>query len=48
MTTYYDGRVHRSLRSPVNSALELNGASVCVQSDTTTQLNLADYSHQQG
>jgi general L-amino acid transport system substrate-binding protein len=27
----------------VNSALELNGASVCVQSGTTTELNLADY-----
>jgi general L-amino acid transport system substrate-binding protein len=27
----------------VNSALELNGASVCAQSGTTTELNLADY-----
>ena len=27
----------------VNSALELNGASVCVQQGTTTELNLADY-----
>ena len=31
----------RSLK--VNSALELNGASVCVQQGTTTELNLADY-----
>ena len=27
----------------VNSALELDGASVCVQTGTTTELNLADY-----
>jgi general L-amino acid transport system substrate-binding protein len=27
----------------VNSALELNGASVCVQQGTTTELNLADF-----
>ena len=27
----------------VNSALELSGATVCVQSGTTTELNLADY-----
>ena len=27
----------------INSALELNGASVCVQQGTTTELNLADY-----
>ena len=27
----------------VNSALELNDASVCVQQGTTTELNLADY-----
>ena len=41
---YYDGQgfmVHKSLK--VNSALELNGASVCVQQGTTTELNLADY-----
>lgn len=42
--TYYDGQgfmVRKSLK--VNSALELNGASVCVQQGTTTELNLADY-----
>lgn len=41
---YYDGQgfmVHKSLQ--VNSALELNGASVCTQTATTTELNLADY-----
>lgn len=41
---YYDGQgfmVKKSLN--VNSALELDNASVCVQSGTTTELNLSDY-----
>jgi general L-amino acid transport system substrate-binding protein len=41
--TYYDGQgfmVPKSLG--VKSALELDGASVCVQTGTTTELNLAD------
>jgi len=41
---YYDGQgfmVSRELG--VNSALELDGAAVCIQSGTTTELNLADY-----
>ncbi|MBV9077594.1 MAG: transporter substrate-binding domain-containing protein, partial [Methylobacteriaceae bacterium] len=41
---YYDGQgfmVRKSLK--VASALELGGASVCVQQGTTTELNLADY-----
>jgi general L-amino acid transport system substrate-binding protein len=41
---YYDGQgfvVRKSLK--VNSALELNDATVCVQQGTTTELNLADY-----
>jgi general L-amino acid transport system substrate-binding protein len=41
---YYDGQgfmVRKSLK--IASALELNGASVCVQQGTTTELNLADY-----
>src|SRR5262245_6607132 len=41
---YYDGQgfmVRKSLN--VKSALELNGASVCVQTGTTTELNLGDY-----
>src|SRR5258705_2492906 len=42
--TYYDGQgflVKKSLK--VNSELELNSASVCVQTGTTTEQNLADY-----
>ena len=42
--TYYDGQgfmVPRALR--VNSALQLDGAKVCVQSGTTTIDNLADF-----
>jgi general L-amino acid transport system substrate-binding protein len=42
--TYYDGQgfmVPKSLG--VKSALELDGASVCVATGTTTELNLADY-----
>ena len=41
---YYDGQgfmVKKDLG--VSSAKELDGASVCVQSGTTTELNLADY-----
>ena len=41
---YYDGQgfmVNKALG--VTSAKELDGASVCVQSGTTTELNLADY-----
>jgi general L-amino acid transport system substrate-binding protein len=41
---YYDGQgfmVRKSLK--VNSALELNGASICAQTGTTSELNLADY-----
>jgi general L-amino acid transport system substrate-binding protein len=41
---YYDGQgfmVHKDIG--VKSALELSGAAVCVQSGTTTELNLADY-----
>lgn len=42
--TYYDGQgfmVNKKLG--VKSAKELNGATVCVQAGTTTELNLADY-----
>lgn len=41
---YYDGQgfmVPRSLG--VSSATELDGATVCIQTGTTTELNLADY-----
>lgn len=43
---FYDGQgfmVHRKLN--ISSALELSGASICVQQGTTTELNLADYFH---
>jgi general L-amino acid transport system substrate-binding protein len=42
--TYYDGQgfmVHKKLG--VKSARELNGASICVPSGSTTELNIADY-----
>src|ERR1700675_2854249 len=41
---YYDGQgfiIRKTLK--VNSALELNDATICVQQGTTTELNLADY-----
>ena len=41
---YYDGQgfmVNKSLG--ISSAKELDGASVCIQTGTTTELNLADY-----
>lgn len=41
---YYDGQgflVRKSLK--VNSALELNGASVCLQTGTSNEQNLADF-----
>ena len=41
---YYDGQgfmVKKSLG--VSSALELDGATVCIQAGTTTELNMADY-----
>lgn len=43
-TTYYDGQgflVKKSLG--VKSAKELDGATVCVEGGTTTEMNLADY-----
>lgn len=41
---YYDGEGFMLPRARnIDSALELNGSKVCVQSETTTQLNLADY-----
>ena len=47
--TFYDGQgfmVPADLG--VSSATELSGASVCVQTGTTTELNLADYFRAQG
>lgn len=46
---YYDGQgfmVSKDLG--VSSASELDGASVCIQSGTTTELNLADYFRAKG
>ena len=43
---YYDGQgfmIPKALG--VSSASELDGASVCIQTGTTTELNLADYFH---
>ncbi|MGA9282656.1 MAG: amino acid ABC transporter substrate-binding protein [Pseudolabrys sp.] len=43
-TNYFDGQgflVRRDLKK--DTALELNGAKICVQSGTTTELNLADF-----
>jgi len=42
--TYYDGQgflIRNSLK--VNSALELNGASICTQTGTTSELNISDF-----
>ena len=47
--TYYDGQgfmVSKDLG--VESAKDLDGASVCIQSGTTTELNLADYFRNNG
>ena len=42
--TYHDGQGFMVPRARnVDSALELDGSKVCVQADTTTELNLADY-----
>ncbi|WP_027135939.1 amino acid ABC transporter substrate-binding protein [Geminicoccus roseus] len=41
---YYDGQGFMATKDlGVKSALELDGASVCVQAGTTTELNLADF-----
>jgi len=42
--SYYDGQGFMVPRSRnIESALALDGSKVCVQNDTTTELNLADY-----
>jgi general L-amino acid transport system substrate-binding protein len=44
--TYYDGQgfmINKKSLPDVNSALQLSGASICVQAGTTTELNMADY-----
>lgn len=43
-TNYYDGQGFLvSKKLGVNSALEMNGATICVKTGTTSELNLADY-----
>ena len=44
-TTYYDGQGFMvTKKSKITSAKQLKGATVCVQSGTTTEKNLTDYS----
>ena len=46
---YYDGQGFMARKDlGVMSATELDGASVCIQTGTTTELNLADYFHSNG
>lgn len=46
---YYDGQGFlASADLGVSSALELDGATVCIQTGTTTELNLADYFRSNG
>ncbi|ACO00538.1 amino acid ABC transporter substrate-binding protein [Brucella melitensis] len=43
---YYDGQgfmINSKKLAGINSALQLSGASICVQAGTTTELNMADY-----
>jgi len=43
---YYDGQgfmINAANLEGINSALQLSGAAICVQTGTTTELNLADY-----
>jgi len=48
-TTYYDGQGFMvTKKSKITSAKQLKGATVCVQSGTTTEKNLSDYSKASG
>jgi len=48
-TTYYDGQGFMvTKKSKITSAKQLKGATVCVQSGTTTEKNLNDYSKAMG
>ena len=43
---YYDGQCFMVKKSlGIKSATELDGASICIQTGTTTELNLADFFH---
>ena len=47
--TYYDGQGFMvPKKSKITSAKQLKGATVCVQSGTTTEKNLTDYSKAEG
>jgi general L-amino acid transport system substrate-binding protein len=47
--TYYDGQGFMVPRSRnISTALDLGGSKICVQSGTTTELNLSDYFHSNG
>ncbi|MCC8943606.1 amino acid ABC transporter substrate-binding protein [Bradyrhizobium sp. Arg62] len=47
--SYYDGQGFLIRRdAKIDTALELGGKSVCTQTGTTTELNLADYFHVNG
>ncbi|OED49423.1 amino acid ABC transporter substrate-binding protein [Endozoicomonas sp. (ex Bugula neritina AB1)] len=42
--SYYDGQAFMVKKSlGINSAKDLDGAAICIQAGTTTELNLADY-----
>lgn len=46
---YYDGQGFMVTKDlGVKSAMELDGAAVCIQAGTTTELNLADYFREKG
>ncbi len=46
---YYDGQGFLARKAlGIKSATELDGASICIQTGTTTELNLADYFHANG
>ncbi|WP_296491336.1 amino acid ABC transporter substrate-binding protein [Rhodoferax sp.] len=49
VTTYYDGQGFMvPVKSKIKSAKQLKGQTVCVQSGTTTEKNLTDYSKASG
>lgn len=48
-TNFYDGQAFMVPKSlGINSAKDINGATVCIQTGTTTELNLAEYAKLNG
>ncbi|WP_434713048.1 amino acid ABC transporter substrate-binding protein [Rhizobium sp. YTUHZ045] len=48
-TNFYDGQAFMVPKSAgINSAKDLNGATICIQTGTTTELNLAEYAKLNG